>query len=214
MRATQLVTIAPRASAWLTAALLGVGLAACRDSTEPGPDTLRAAVHGTQPPMNDTTYVPTPLRFASWAPPLETYDTTFTLVQGVGSADTIYFQKRPGAATREIFMVLAIPPTAGFVDPSGRTLEPGSEVRLAVQVDRDVVRLNFGPHGSKFTRKPARLYIWWQNTDLQGRSGNGLQLWYRPGSGTAWTALEKQVSPAFTWLVADLYHFSNYAVAY
>ena len=213
MRASQLVTIAPRATAWLAAASLGVGLAACRDSTEPAPE-LRAAVHGTQPPTNDTTYMPTPLRFASWAPPLETYDTTFTLVQGAASSDTIYFMKRPGAATRELFMVLAIPATATFVDTSGRTLTPGSEVRLAVQVDRDVVRLSFGPHGSTFTRKPARLYIWWQNTDLQGRSGNGLELWYRPGAGSAWRALETQVSAAHTWLVADLYHFSNYAVAY
>lgn len=214
MRATQLVNIASRAAAWLAAASLGLGLAACSDSTEPAPDTVRAAVHGTKPPPNDKNYVPTPLRFASWAPPLETYDTTFTLVQGVPSSDTIYFKRRPGEATRELFMVLAIPWTATFVDSSGNTLAPGSEVRLSVQVDRDVVRLNFGPHGSTFTLKPARLYIWWQNTDLQGRSGTGLELWYRPETGSAWTALQTQVSASSKWLVADLYHFSNYAVAY
>ena len=213
MRATQLPTIAPRAIAWLAAASLGVGLGACSDTTEPEPGTLSAAQHK-QPPSNDTTYVPTPLRFASWAPPLETYDTTFTLVQGLASSDTIYFTKRPGAVTREVFMVLAIPVSATFVDASGRTLAQGSEVRVSVQVDHDVVRLNFGPHGSTFTKKPARLYIWWQNTDLQGRSGSGLELWYSAGPGSAWSALDTQVSAAYTWLVADLYHFSNYAVAY
>jgi hypothetical protein len=157
---------------------------------------------------------PTPLRFAPWAPPLETYDTTFTGVQGQASSDTIYFERRPGAATRELFMVLEIPASATFVDASGRALSPGSVVRLSVEVDREVVRLSFGPHGSTFTSKPARLYIWWQNTDLQGRPGSGLQLWYSPESDGVWRASQTQVSAANAWVVADLYHFSNYAVAY
>jgi hypothetical protein len=194
---------------------LGVALAACGDGTGPvASGSLRAAVHGTQPEPVDTTYVPEPLRFASWAPPLETYDTSFTLVQGTASADTIYFKKRPGASSRELFMVLVLPQTTTFVDPAGHPLRAGSTVRLTVKVDKNVVRLDFGPHGSTFTRKPALLYVWWQNTDLQSRRGNDLQLWYQPNKDAAWNALATQVSAEFTWLVAPLYHFSNYAVAY
>ncbi len=215
MRASHLLMIPLRPAAWLVAVLFGVAFAACGDGTGPGAaGSFRAAVHGTQPIADDTVYEPSPLRFASWAPPLETYDTSFTLMQGTASADTIYFRKRPGAATRELFMVLAIPATATFVDAAGKALAPGATVRLTVKVDRNVVKLDFGPHGSVFTKKPALLYIWWQNTDLQGRRGSDLQLWYQPGKGSPWSPLATQVSAAFTWVVAPLYHFSNYAVAY
>jgi hypothetical protein len=200
---------------WMAIASLGAVLVACGDGT--GPDTagsVRAAVHRSQPSGVDTTYVPAPLRFAPWAPPLETYDTTFTLVQGTASADTIFFRPRAGETERELFMVLAVPATARFVDAAGRPLASGSTVFLTVKVDDKLVKLDFGPHGSTFTTKPARLSIWWQNTDLQGRSGSGLELWYQPTNNKSWSALATQVSTAFTWLVADLYHFSNYAVAY
>src|SRR5262245_53710897 len=108
MRASQLVA--------MLSVSLGVALSGCGDGTVPAAGAPRAAQY--KPPTNDTTYVPTPLRFASWAPPLETYDTTFMLVQGVASADTIYFKARPGTTERELFMVLAIPATATFVDAS------------------------------------------------------------------------------------------------
>lgn len=214
MRASHLLTFPLRSATWIIVASSGAVFAACGDGIGPAAGSLGAAVHGTQPGPVETSYVPAPLRFASWAPPLETYDTTFTLVQGVASADSIFFKKRPGASSRDLFMVLAIPVGATFVDAAGRPLSAGSTVRLTVKADRNVVKLNFGPHGSTFTRKPARLYIWWQNTDLQGRSGGGLQLWYQATTGTMWSALGTQVSAASTWLVADLYHFSNYAVAY
>jgi hypothetical protein len=215
MRCLQVLTTPLRPTARLVAVLSGVVFAACGDGTGPGvAGSLRAAVHGTQPITDDTIYEPSPLRFASWAPPLETYDTSFTLVQGTAGADTIYFRKRPGATTRELFMVLAIPATATFVDAAGKALPPGATVRLTVKVDRNVVKLDFGPHGSIFTKKPALLYLWWQNTDLQGRRGSDLQLWYQPYKGVPWSPLTTQVSAAFTWVVAPLFHFSNYAVAY
>ena len=212
MRASLLLTFPLRPAAWLVAALSSVVFAACGDGTGPAAGSLRAAVYGTQPGTGGTE--PSPVRFASWAPPLETYDASFTLVQGTASADTIFFQKRPGATEREPFMVLAIPATASFVDAAGVPLAKGSTVRLTVKVDREFVRLDFGPHGSRFVKKPALLYIWWQNTDLQKRRPGDLHLWYQAEAGATWSALETDVSAASTWLVAPLFHFSNYAVAY
>lgn len=213
MRVALLEFVPSRGAVWLAAALSGVILVACGDGTGPGEAGAPSAAKVAKPPL-DTTYVPAPLRFASWAPPLETYDTSFTLVQGVAQADTIYFRKRPGAATRELFMVLAIPASAAFVDAAGKPLATGSTVKLRVKVDQQYVKLDFGPHGSTFAQKPAWLYIWWQNTDLQSRRGSDLQLWYRAVAGTGWTPLATQVSAEHTWIAAALSHFSNYAVAY
>jgi hypothetical protein len=86
-------------------------------------------------------------------------------------------------------------------------------VRLTVHTDQETVQLNFGPHGSTF-KKPAKLQIFWLYTDLLGQLASGLNLWYQPEVGTAWSPLATQVDLQDQWLVSDLYHFSNYAVAF
>ena len=213
MRASRLLNLTSRGAAWLTALLAGAVFVACGDGTGPA-GSPSAAVYGTQPSTPGTGWVPTPLRFASWAPPLETYDTTFTLVQGAAQSDTIYFRRRHGAAEREPFMVLAIPATARFVDAAGQPLADGSSVQLTVKIDRERVKLEFGPHGSTFSKWPALLYIWWQNTDLQMRRGTDLHLWYQGEAGATWNPVETAVSASPAWIIAPLFHFSNYAVAY
>jgi hypothetical protein len=215
---------------FLGAAAIGVCLAACTDATGPGAirapggmRELKAHTSGTDATAagtsgTDTSAVPdtsaTPLRFLPWAPPLQTYDTVFTIVQGRASADTIYFRPGPLNRLRLPFMVLTTPRTAQFVDSTGTPLRQGSTVRLTVHVDSVYMQLNFGPHGSSFTKTPAKLQVFWLFTDLLGHPGSGLDLWYQPDATTAWSALPTTIDLQNCWLLSDLYHFSNYRVAF
>lgn len=218
----------------LAAACLGLALAACADSTgpvssgdriDPVPTGVMSAsrssnrttspTNGSTTTTTTTTTTPalTPLRFAAWAPPLETYDTAFTLAQGKASSDTLYFRKNQ-FGIRMPYMVISTPSSAQFVDASGNPLPKGSSVKLTVHADSQFIQLNFGPHGSTFSKNPATVQVSWFYIDLSGLSGSNLQLWYQPEVNTTWNPLVTQVDLQFYWLVSTLDHFSNYAVAY
>ena len=111
-------------------------------------------------------------------------------------------------------MVINTPKDAQFVDASGIPLPKGSSVKLTVQADSQYVQLNFGPHGSTFSKNPATVQVSWFYIDLSGLSASALQLWYQPDVNTTWNPLTTQVDFQFYWLVSTLDHFSNYAVAY
>lgn len=210
------------------AVALGSFLLACADGTGPVPTGDRAvlapagAMSALKGRSRTTTLdlsttipatAPTPLRFAAWAPPLETYDTSFTVVQGRASSDTLYFQ-RDANGLRMPYLVITVPSNAQFVDPSGNPVPRGGSVNLTVQADSQFVQVNFGPHGSTFSKNPAVVEVSWFYTDLMGRPASDLRLWYQPDVNTAWSPLATQVDLQFYWAVSKLEHFSNYAVAY
>jgi hypothetical protein len=207
---------------FLTAVSFGLLLGACADSTGPLPTggtvstvptgTTRSAKSGNRT-TSPTPPALTPLQFASWAPPLETYDTTFTVVQGRASSDTLHFQKNAFGA-RMPFLVIDLPKDAQFVDASGQPVRNGASVNLTVHADKQYIQVNFGPHGSTFSKNPATVKVSWFYTDLLGHSASTLKLWYQPDVNTTWNPLATQVDLQFYWLVSTLDHFSNYAVAY
>lgn len=207
---------------FLTALSLSLALGACADSTGPlagdnglgtvPAGTLSAAKKGGTSKTGTTT-VPNLMRFASWAPPLETYDTTFVVIQGRADSDTLWF-KRDAYGVRMPYMVLNVPKEAQFVDASGQPVPKGATVNLTVHADRDCIQINFGPHGSTFATNPATVQISWFYTDLMGKDPSVLKLWYQPEAGTSWNALSTLLDLKFYWLTSTLDHFSNYAVAY
>ena len=209
---------------FLAAVSLSLLLGACADSTGPLPTsstlgalpigTMRSAKSGNRTSDGSTTTTaPAPLQFASWAPPLETYDTTFKVTQGKASSDTLYFQK-DAFGIRMPYLVISVPKDAQFVDPSGQPVRNGTTVNLTVQADKRYIQVNFGPHGSTFSKNPATVKVSWFYTDLMGKSPSVLKLWYQPEVNTTWNPLATQVDLQFYWLVSTLDHFSNYAVAY
>ncbi|MFN0180228.1 MAG: hypothetical protein ACKVZ0_15620 [Gemmatimonadales bacterium] len=216
----------------LTAAVLSLTLAGCGGDLDPtgpsvaGPGFRRASsrttdgsttgTETTKTVTDETTLVAgsNRLRFASWAPPLTTYDTTFTLVQGKASADTLFFVKRSFDLVPVPFMILTTPRDGQFVDAQGTALPKGAAVQLTVHVDRTYVELQFGPHGSTFTKSPAKLKLFWMFTDLGSHLGSDLKVWYQPVAGTAWTPLATTVNLEDFWLTSDIDHFSNYHIAY
>ncbi len=207
----------------LTAVSLSLLLGACADGTGPLPtdaaigqvpiDVVSAARNRNTTSKTPTTTVLTPVRFASWAPPLEKYDVTFIVTQGKASSDTLFF-KRDAFGTRMPYMVLDVPKDAQFVDAAGKPVANGTKVNLTVHADSQLVQLNFGPHGSTFSKNPATVKVSWFYTDLMGKSPSALKLWYQPEVNTTWNPLATVVDLQFYWLVSTLDHFSNYAVAY
>jgi hypothetical protein len=215
-----------RSSLSLAAVATAILLTACGDGLGPTGNSLVAAggalsnvkssggtTTKTASPTDTTTPTLTPLRFASWAPRLETYDTAFTITQGKASSDTLWFRKN-AFGVRMPYMVISTSKDAQFVDASGNPLPKGSSVKLTVKADSQFVQLNFGPHGSTFSKNPAIVQVSWFYIDLSGMSGSNLQLWYQPEVNTTWNPLTTQVDLQFYWLVSTLDHFSNYAVAY
>lgn len=210
--------VVPLTALWV---VLSVGVA-CQDSTAPsrtmspelakggsrttsGSETTTAETDSTA----TTSTVPTPLRFAPWAPPLQTYDTSFVAHQGWRSNHVIY------AEDWTQFLIIEVPVDAQFVDAQGNPVPYGTPVPLTVTVDRDRIAVQFGPHGSQFTgRRAVKLWIYYRYADLAGTSPERLRIWYQAAAGDPWSEQPTTLKQAGGWLVSELTHFSNYAVAY
>jgi hypothetical protein len=75
--------------------------------------------------------------------------------------------------------------------------------------------VQFGPHGSTFLgRSPAELSFNLKFADLNGQEPAGLEVWYQPSAGTEWNPEPTTVDANGNRVLMDLYHFSNYAVAW
>lgn len=206
-----------RRCSWLPLGLVLVATA-CDESA--GPLAIQAARKSTRPASTETatttgtTTEPTALRFLDGAPPLATYDTTFTVVQGTASLNEIYFVRKRADLDPVAFMQLSIPADAQFADSTGAPVPNGSTVRLTVHADSVYVRFEFSPHGSTFTSTPATLKVHYGHTNLAGGAEGDLKIWYQPDASTAWSALPTTVEVVNKKLRIRLDHFSNYRVAF
>ena len=111
-------------------------------------------------------------------------------------------------------MQLEIPRDAQFVDEDGVLLADGDDVEITVTLDPSLFFVQFGPHGSSFTgNKPAKLTFNYSNS-AAGFVETDLVVMYQPEAGTTWAEESTQITMRKTKLEIDLYHFSNYAVAW
>lgn len=156
-----------------------------------------------------TPLAPAVIKFASWAPALSTYDTSFAVVVGTASTHSVSFK---GSSIP--FMKLAIPASATFFDANGAALPAGSKVAVRTQIDRVNAAVRFGPHGTQFSRQPATVSLNYLALDLGGRRADQLSIWYQPNDLTNWSEETTQLDVQYWWLNAPIAHFSNYAVAY
>lgn len=196
-----------RRLAW--AAAVTVAALGCADSTAPNPASSFAAARQT---VSTTTRVEV-LRFAAYAPALETYDTTFTAVQGVASQHYIRFRD----AFRSPYLKVEIPADAQFVDARGKPLSNGTNVPLRIRADARTLEVDLGPHGSTFgvrSGTPAVLTMFFGYADLAQVDLAALGTWYRASLVDGWESIASTVDVGLFWVRADLWHFSNYAVAY
>jgi hypothetical protein len=206
-------------------------LAACSDATAPteavpafakgGRAGGRSTTVSASLPEDDASSPDSPtiitIRHTAEAPPLQTYDTTFTAIQGQGNTFVVFYENpwtvydTPG----DWFMRLDIPSDGQFVDENGVPYSYGEPVAITASIDPSEFFVRFGPHGSTFQgRKPAVLSFNTQFADLGGVDIKNLVLWYQPSNGEDWAAQPTAVDAKKNRIQTDLLHFSNYAVAW
>jgi hypothetical protein len=200
----------------LAAALLGLALAACADTTGSIADVTAAGLApaavignngnglGNQEPIS---VIPT-------APALQTTHAEFWAMQGKQRSVTIRYLPNPGEDEGKVFLKFTVPVKAQLVSPDGRRLARGDSLRITVNVVPGKLQADFLPQGLVFANGvPAQLDISYYYGDTRGRPTNQLGMWYLPADG----ASEQVYSAVDTkgWMVQGLIeHFSNYAVAY
>ena len=206
-------------------------LAACSDVTAPT-DAVPALAKGGRAvdrsttvsasfPEDDTSSPDAPtiitIRHSAEAPPLQTYDTTFTAIQGEGDTFVVFYENpwTANGTPGDWFMKLDIPSDGQFIDADGAPYTYGEPVAVTAQIDATEFFVRFGPHGSTFQgRKPAVLSFNTAYVDLDGVDINHLVLWYQPSDDEDWSAQPTIVDAKKNRIQTDLYHFSNYAVAW
>ena len=193
-----------------------VTLVACSEPTAPLASTaelslVRGAEGVTATPTAITAApLSTVLKFAAWAPPLSTYDTSFAVVVGTASTHQVMFK---GASIP--FLKLEIPTSAVFFDANGVPLSKGTAVAVTARIDRVNATVKFGPHGTLFSeRLPAKVSLNYFALDLAGRRPDQLFIWYQPDDATSWDQQATKLDVNLWWLGASILHFSNYAISY
>ena len=208
-----------RRSFRLLMSVAALGLFACSEPTAPLASTaslrLERGVAGMPAPAfadapAAAAAAPPVVRFAAWAPPLTTYDTSFAVVVGTASTHQVMFK-----GTSIPFLKLEIPTSAVFFDANGVALPQGARAVVTTQIDRVNAAVRFGPHGTLFSdRLPAKISLNYFGLDLAGRRPEQLTIWYQPNDMTAWDPQSTRLDVQLWWLGANISHFSNYAVSY
>ncbi len=164
---------------------------------------------------NDGTVPATTIAQSTEAPPLLTYSTSFTAIQGQANTFIVFYEDEwnPGMQG-DWFLKLNIPRDGQLLDENGNPAAPGDTVQITVEIDPSLFFVRFGPHGSSFNgNKPATLqfnYAYAQG----GWNQNDLAVWYQPADGEAWNEEPTEVNTKKNRVLINLYHFSNYAVAW
>lgn len=125
------------------------------------------------------------------------------------------------------FLRLDIPPLALKRLPDGSRIAWGDSVLITVSVDPLRIAVSLEPSGLRFSeRDPATLQIWYTGAGGDLNSDGVvdeqdayieqklLSLWYQKKPGWPWRKITTQHSMADKWFVAELKHFSGYAVSY
>ncbi|MDH4350526.1 MAG: hypothetical protein OEW56_05210, partial [Gemmatimonadota bacterium] len=164
-----------------------------------------------------TTTEPVMIRQAADAPPLHTYDTTFTAVQGEANTFVVFYDDpdREGVWEGEVFFKLDIPRDAQFMDEDGSPVATGDTVAIRAVIDPTQFLVRFSPHGSLFNgRKPALLSFYLVYAELHTGDDAVPDIWYQPVEGEPWTPSATSYEWKSNRLKITLDHFSNYAVAW
>ena len=190
----------------LTALLLVV--AACGDS----PNQPR---RGTE----DLTF----LRLAENAPALANTSITFTHVQGQDSEARIYFVGQPDD---DEFLRFRIDDDTRVRRPNGQLLLPGQSVDITIRiVDMERLIFEFEPSGLRFEGEPAELKLDFENADDDldadgtiddddAAARRALSWWRQEAPGLPWFRMASFVFDEIDEIDADVFGFTNYAVAY
>jgi len=222
----------------LTLAAAVLAFAACGDMTAPATDAAALAKGGKKaatvsvdtattadggsdsgPVASSDAAVPAnTIRQSADAPALMTYQTSFTAIQGEGNTFVVFYEDpwTDAGLPGHWFMKLHVPRDAQLLRPDGSPAAPGESVEITVEIDPSLFLVQFGPHGSQFDgKKPAQLSFSLKFAEpLSRQAKDDLQALYQPARGERWTPRATTVDVKRNRVVLDLYHFSNYAIAF
>jgi hypothetical protein len=199
---------------WTPLLLPLAALAAACDSS--GPDTE------TRQPGELTI-----LRMAEDAPPLETYDTTFTAVRGEDAELRIRYEAQEGETSGEEFLRFRLDDGSLVNDEDGNPIPVGGSIQIRVRIlNPTLLDIEFQPAGLRFNPlEPAELRVRYARADDDfdedgdvdvddDRAEQLLSLWRQEQPGDPWVKIGSVVFEEFEDVEGDLFGFTHYAIAF
>ena len=167
------------------------------------------------------------LRMAADAPPLETYDTTFTAVRGVNSELRIDYAPLPGESSGEEFLRFELDDATLVTDENGDPIPIGGSIEIRVRiVDPARLEFEFQPAGLRFNAaEPAQLRIRYANADDDfdddgdvdeddDLAEQRLGLWRQELPGEPWVKMGSVVIEDLEEVEGEIFGFTRYSIAF
>ncbi len=174
---------------------------------KPGGSQSDPGIHSSDAPANT-------LEHSASAPDLDTYRTSFFVVQGEQTILILYYKGKKKKKKRP-FMHVIIPDNAQLLTDGGLPALDGDRIEITLEVDPTKFLVHFGPHGSTFVDgEPALLVFNYRFAELDGGDPAALGAWYQPSQGEAWGMIPAKVRVTDRQIRIRIRHFSNYAVAW
>ena len=163
------------------------------------------------------------LRLAENAPALANTSVTFTHVQGQDSETRIYFVGQP---SDDEFLRFRIDDDTRVRRPNGQLLLAGQSIDITIRiVDMQRLIFEFEPSGLRFEGRPAELKLDFEfaDDDLDddgtideddAAARRALSWWRQEAPGLPWFRMASFVFDEIDEIEADVFGFTNYAVAY
>ncbi|HEX6058642.1 MAG TPA: hypothetical protein VFZ11_06450 [Gemmatimonadaceae bacterium] len=167
------------------------------------------------------------LRMAADAPPLETYDTTFTAIRGVNSELRIDYEPLPGESSGEEFLRFELDNATLVNDEHGDPIPIGGSIEIRVRiVDPARLEFEFQPAGLRFNAaEPAQLRIRYANADDDfdddgdvdaddDLAEQRLGLWRQEVPGEPWVKMGSVVLEDLEEVEGEIFGFTRYSIAF
>jgi hypothetical protein len=201
---------------------LVVFAAACSDSIGPSPAAVLPSFGYTAADSTDLHV----LRQSPTAPPLVTYQVSFWARHDMESTVAVNYQPAAGQSVGQPFLRFRIPKFGLKTGPDGARLYGADSVFITMTIDSVKLSVDFQPSGVTFSDVfSAGLVIWYVNAnpDLNGDGvvdaadqacEQQLALSEQPAKMTGWFKTATKNDATQKYVAAELYHFSQYAVAW
>ncbi|HEV8263722.1 MAG TPA: hypothetical protein VGQ06_02145 [Gemmatimonadales bacterium] len=196
--------------------------AACSDSMGPLPTLAPPSFSEVAADSTDLHV----LRQSPTAPPLATYRVAFWARHDQESTVAVDYRPAAGQSVGQPFLRFRIPKFGLKTGPDGTRLYGSDSVFITMTIDSVKLAVDFQPSGVTFSEVfAAGLIIWYANAnpDLNGdgvvdATDEALQqqlaLSEQPAKMTGWFKTATKNDATQKYVAAELYHFSQYAVAW
>jgi hypothetical protein len=218
-----LIPLAPhRLGAALALAWFAAG---CADATGPHPAVIPAPLAQTASESGSFTDEHI-LQQAQTAPPLETYQVSFWARHDRESTVGVNYLPAAGQSVGQPFLRFRIPKFGLKYGPDGRRFEGTDSVLITMTIDSLKLSVDFQPSGVVFSDVfSAGLVMWYVNANPDlNRDGvvdstdqmleQQLALSEEPTKLNGWFKTATRNDTTQKFVAADVYHFSQYAVAW